>query len=62
MANLKRETIFCNTQTLFQTKLSEVLYEDSGLVAKKKSFFDANRTFIDGLKCYDKQIFQEVDQ
>ena len=60
MTNLKRETIMCVTQTLFQAKLSEVLYEDSSSIGKKTAFFDSNQNLIDGLQFQQKKIQQEV--
>lgn len=60
IANLKRETIICTTHTLFQNKLSEVLYEDSGMVSKSLKFFDDIKSVIDVLQDHNKKIFQEV--
>jgi len=60
MANLKRETLTCTTQTLFQAKLSEVLYEDTGMISKNRTFFNPNRSLIDGLQQIEKKVFEEV--
>lgn len=60
IANLKRETIICTTHSLFQNKLSEVLYEDSGMVSKGLSFADETKSVIDALNEQEKRIFQEV--
>jgi hypothetical protein len=60
IASLKRETIVCNTQTQFQNKLSEVLYEDSGLVSKGYKFTDENKSVIDTLQENHQKNFQDV--
>lgn len=60
MANLKRETLTCTTQTLFQAKLSEVLYEDTGMISKNRTFFNPNRSLIDGLSNIEKKLFEEM--
>jgi len=60
MANLKRETLTCTTQTLFQAKLSEVLYEDTGMISKNRTFFNPNRSLIDGLQQIEKKVFEEM--
>jgi len=56
MATLKRETIIASTQTIFQTKLSEVLYEDSTCVSKGRPLIDEFKDVIDGLKENEKEI------
>lgn len=60
MINLKRETITCATQTLFQSKLSEVLYEDSNINSKKTNYLNTSSWLIDELKRHEKKFFQEV--
>ena len=60
LLKLKRETVNCNTQTLFQTKLSEVLYEDSEVTPNKKSFYDFNSQFLNQLEDIEKKLFSEV--
>ena len=60
MATLKRETIIASTQTIFQTKLSEVLYEDSTCVSKGRPLIDEYKDVIDGLKENEKEILLQV--
>jgi len=60
LTKLKRETVNCNTETLFQTKLSEVLYEDNDLSPKKSSFFD--NQFLTQLNNLEKSLFSEMAQ
>jgi hypothetical protein len=62
LLKLKRETVNCNTQTLFQTKLSEVLYEDSEVTSNKKSFYDFNSQFLNQLEDIEKKLFSEMAQ
>lgn len=59
---LKRETIICTTQTLFQTKLSEVLYEDTGMLSNglSLSLSDPYKMIIDSLKDHEKRFIDEV--
>jgi len=59
LANLKRETILCSAQTIFQNKLSEVLYEDSGMVVKKLAFPSLSEELINELKNLEDKIFKE---
>jgi len=60
MATLKRETIISSTQTIFQTKLSEVLYEDSTCVSKGRPLIDEFKDVIDGLKENENEILHQV--
>lgn len=60
VANLKRETLSCTAQTLFQTKLAEVLYEESGMISKNRTFFNPNRSLIDSLQQIEKKLFEEM--
>lgn len=60
LANLKRETILCSAQTIFQNKLSEVLYEDSGMVVKKLAFPSLSEDLINELKNLEDKILKEV--
>jgi len=59
---LKRETIICTTQTLFQTKLSEVLYEDTGMLSNglSLSLSDPYKMIIDSLKDHEKRFIDEL--
>jgi hypothetical protein len=57
VAKLKRETIICNTNTLFQNKLSEVLYEDSPMMMSKGlCFTDENKALINLLKDHNQKF------
>jgi hypothetical protein len=58
--NLKKETIRCNTQSLFQNKLSEVLYEDTTSLGIAFKMFDESKEVIDIFKDYEKQFIEEV--
>jgi len=58
LTNLKRETVNCNPETLFQTKLSEVLYEDDNNIPKKTCFF--TNQFFNQLNNLEKNLFSEV--
>jgi len=49
LASLKRETFVKSTQTAFQNKLSEVLYEDCLFQAKKLNFIESSKAVIDKL-------------
>ena len=60
LANLKRETILCSAQTIFQNKLSEVLYEDSGMVVKKLAFPSLSEELINELQNLEDKILKEV--
>lgn len=60
MATLKRETIISSTQTIFQTKLSEVLYEDSTCVSKGRPLIDEFKDVIDGLRQSENDILHQV--
>lgn len=60
LTKLKRETIIRSTQTMFQNKLSEVLYEDSLSSQKNFNFCDENKSLIDGLQKFEDRLFQEV--
>lgn len=60
LTKLKRETIIRSTQTMFQNKLSEVLYEDSLSSQKNFNFCDENKDLIDGLQKFEDRLFQEV--
>lgn len=59
LANLKRETILCSAQTIFQNKLSEVLYEDSGMVVKKLAFPSLSEELINELQNLEDKILKE---
>jgi hypothetical protein len=61
VANLKRETLTCTTQTIFQAKLAEVLYEETGMISKNRTFFNPNRSLIDGLQQIEKKLFEEMN-
>lgn len=60
IASLKRETIICTTRTLFQTKLSEVLYEDSPSISQSKIFGDEYKATIDELKGKEQELLQQM--
>lgn len=60
LTTLKRETIIRSTHTMFQNKLSEVLYEDSLSSQKNFNFCDENKGLIDGLQKLEDRLFQEV--
>jgi len=60
LANLKRETILCSAQTIFQNKLSEVLYEDSGMVVMKSNFPSESEDFINELYNFEEKILKEA--
>lgn len=60
LTKLKRETIIRSTQTMFQNKLSEVLYEDSLSSQKNFNFCDENKSLIDGLQKFEDRLFQEA--
>jgi len=62
LLKLKRETVSCNAQTLFQTKLSEVLYEESEVTPNKKSFYDFNSQFLNQLEDIETKLFSEMAQ
>lgn len=49
-----------STQTIFQTKLSEVLYEDSCSSSKQFKMGDNNKELIDELQKHEAELFQEV--
>jgi len=60
MINLKRETISQNTRSVFQNKLSEVLYEDTVPQTKKFNLVDENKALIDKLQEKESQLLNEV--
>ena len=60
MINLKRETISQNTRSVFQNKLSEVLYEDTVPPTKKFNLVDENKALIDKLQEKESQLLNEV--
>lgn len=60
LAALKRETVVRNTQTLFQTKLSEVLYEDTSCLNQNITFPDCYKATIDQLKYAEKELLQQM--
>ena len=60
MSTLKRENIMCQTNTLFQEKLSDVLYEDSPNLTSGRSFSDKYKAIIDELKHMENELFQQV--
>ena len=60
MSTLKRENIMCNTHTLFQEKLSDVLYEESPNLTSGRIFSDQYKAIIDELKHMENELFQQV--
>ena len=59
---LKRETVICKTKTMFQNKLSEVLYEDGYNVFGNNMFcYDSVKEVIDGLKEHESSFVDEVN-
>jgi len=60
VTSLKRETFAKNTQTAFQNKLSEVLYEDCIFSPKKLNFVQNSKAIIDKLEFNEKCLLKEV--
>ncbi|RZK02277.1 MAG: hypothetical protein EOO43_23465 [Flavobacterium sp.] len=58
--SLKRETFVRNTQTTFQNKLSEVLYEDCIFTPKKLNFVENSKAVIDRLGESEANLVHEV--
>ena len=52
--------MLCNTQTIFQSRLSEVLYEDSTLKVGNLNFFNDGEEFINGLRNFEEKVLEEV--
>jgi len=60
VASLKRETFAKNTQTAFQNKLSEVLYEDCIFSPKKLNFIQNSKAIIDKLEFKENCLLKEI--
>ncbi len=60
LINLKRETWVQDTRSLFQNKLSEVLYEETVASKRKFNFLDENKALIDTLQEMQDKLSQEV--
>jgi len=49
-----------STRSVFQNKLSEVLYEDAASLPKKFNLIDSNSALIDMLQDKESELLQEV--
>jgi hypothetical protein len=62
LPKLKRETIICNTQTLFQNKLSEVLFEDGMHMGNGFTFEDFNKKIMEQLLEREEEIIAQMTE